>query len=132
MKIEILKNNHLIILNELSFWYWWRLHIIEQWFITNGWSIPRLLWSISHPLLYPFLIAYIIHDFMYSNKFKWIVIRKECDLFFLYNLCQTNKLIWILFYIWVRVWWRNNFKKDLPFEKDKTTIDKLKINDILN
>ena len=117
MKIEILKNNHIILLNKFEFYYWWQIITIPKGFITNGWSIPRFLWAISHPLLYPFLIAYIIHDYMYSKKFPYEITRIECDEFFLYNLSLNNKLIWLLFYLWVRYWWEKNFKKDLPFNK---------------
>ena len=118
MIIQFLKNNHVIILSELSFTYRWVKYTIEKWFITNGWSIPRILWAISHPFFYPFICAYLIHDYMYSNKFKleWLT-RIECDEFFLYNLSLHNKLIWLLFYIWVRFWGKHNFKKDLPFNK---------------
>jgi hypothetical protein len=125
MKLEFLKNNHIVLLTEFEFYYRWQTHIIDKWFITNWGTVPRILWMISHPFLYPYLIAFIIHDFMRSNKFKWEATRKECDEFFLYNISLHNKLIWILFYIWVRLSWGKTYKKDLPF--DKSDLDKLKI-----
>lgn len=118
MKLEFLKNNHIVLLTEFEFYYRWQTHIIPKWFITNGWNLPRALWVLSHPFLYPYLIWFIIHDFMRSNKFKLETTRKDCDEFFLYNISLHNKIIWLLFYIWVRLWWGKTFKKDLPFDKN--------------
>lgn len=128
MKVRFLTNNHIKFLEEITFTYRWIIYTIEKWYITNGWSLPRLLWVLSHPFFYPYLLAYIIHDYMYSNKFKLVITRKEADEFFLYNLSLHNKIIWILFYIWVRIWWKKNFKTDLPFNKKE--IKKYYINNL--
>jgi hypothetical protein len=117
MKIELLNNNYYLTKNEFEFYYKWKVYVINKWFYFNGWSIPRLLWAICHPFLYPYIIAFLIHDYMYSKKFPDKITRNECDKFFMQNLSLHNKIIWIIFYIWVYIWWKNNFKKDLPFDK---------------
>ena len=130
MKLKFLTNNYIVLLNEFEFYYRWQLITLPKGFISNGWSIPRLLWVLSHPFLYPFLIAYLIHDFMYSNKYPYEITRKECDRFFLHNISLHNKGIWLIFYLWVKYWWAKNFKRDLPFNKKE--IKKFRISNKYN
>jgi hypothetical protein len=116
MKLQILNNNYYLTLEEYSFNYRWIDYIIPQFFYWNWGSLPRVLWFISHPVMQPYVLAFLIHDFMYSNKWPKIP-RKECDEFFLYNISLQNKIVWLLFYMWVRLFWKKHYKKDLPFKK---------------
>ena len=85
MIIQFLKNNHVIILNELSFTYRWVKYTIEKWFITNGWSIPRILWAISHPFFYPFICAYLIHDYIINEYMDmWMLLLLVFVMLFLF------------------------------------------------
>ena len=126
MKLLILPNNWYYTLEDLEYYRFWTKRIIKAGFYFNGWSLPRLLWFISHPLLMPYLYAFIIHDFEYSNKCEYKVTRQQADEFFLYNNIHQYKwwrIVSLLMYIWVRIFGWSHFKKDLPFNK-KTLIYK--------
>lgn len=117
MKIDILKNNYCFTLQNIHYEYNWKKKAIKKGFYFNGWSIPRLMWSICHPLLQPYLRYFCIHDYHYSNKCNYNVTRIEADQRLLWDLCRHNKAFWISAYIAVRLFWKRNFKKDLPFKK---------------
>ena len=118
MKIDILKNNYCFTLEDLKDDYDLEDRVIKAWFYFNGWSIPRILWSICHPLLQPYLNAFCKHDFRYSKKCPYPITRVEADQRLLWDLCKHNKTFWISAYISVRLFWRSHFKKDLPFKKN--------------
>lgn len=58
--------------------------IVENWFETDFWSIPRILWLFFNPTKY---IAYILHDQLYSDQYvlrgvdqmKRYITREEAD-----------------------------------------------------
>ena len=117
MKLEILENNYCFTLENVRYYFKWTKYTIKKWFYFNGGSIPRFLWSICHPLLQPYLKYFLLHDFHYSNKCKYKITRKEADEKLLNDLCRHNKLFWVFAYLAVRLFWKSNFKKDLPFKK---------------
>lgn len=129
--LRILENNWYILLTEINYFYKAANRIIPIDFYFNGGSIPRLFWWLCHPLLMPYLQYFAIHDRQYSKKCEYTLTRNEADLLLLYNICTHNKLLWIVVYIAVRVFWFFHFKKDLPFEKNSQTIDKIKIKNII-
>jgi len=95
---------------------------IRKWFITDFWSIPRILWIIFDKSKY---ISYILHDYLYSKK--WIIedidhyekhltipyTRKQADMILLEAL--HIEWCWViergLIYLWVRIWGWLSFKK---------------------
>lgn len=117
MKLDILPNNYCFTLEDLTYDYNLEVKTIKKGFYFNGWSIPRLMWAICHPLLQPYLAYFCKHDYHYSKKCDFIVTRLEADEILLYDLCIHNKAFWISAYIAVRLFWKRNFKKDLPFKK---------------
>jgi len=123
MKLDILKNNYCFTLEDLIYEYNWEEKVIKKGFYFNGGSIPRLAWSICHPLLQPYLAYFCKHDYHYSNKCPYPITRIESDQILLWDLCRHNKAFWISAYIAVRLFWKSHFKKDLPFKK---TLQKLK------
>lgn len=120
MKLIILENNWYLTLEDIEYERFWKKRIIKAGFYFNGWSLPRLLWFISHPLYMPYLYAFIIHDFEYSNKCPYKITRKQADKFFKENCSNkyNSKYIEIkTMYYWVRIFGWSYFKKDLPFSK---------------
>ena len=90
--------------------------IVPAWFVLDMGSIPRIVWRISHPLKYPEIIAFVLHDWRYSKKNNELT-RKEADLEFFELLCINNKIKAYLFYYAVRLFWWFAYKKPLPFNK---------------
>lgn len=86
--------------------------VVEKWFKTNFWSVPRLLWWIFNPTRYN---SYVIHDKAYDQKMIYnsssrefrLLTRKECD----DMLYDWLKYEWAGFierwaiYLGVRLWW---------------------------
>lgn len=88
------------------------LVIIPKWFITDMWSIPRILWIFLNPTKY---ISYVLHDFICSRIPKYWT-RKQADII----LIEWMNIEWASFfeklfvYLWVRIWaffWIWNPKK---------------------
>lgn len=86
---------------------------VEEWFVTDFWSIPRFLWIFFSPTKY---IIYIAHDKLYKNPYVYIkdtkiqrrLTRKECDQVLLDGLTlEWAKVVErICVYLGVRVgWW---------------------------
>lgn len=94
--------------------YW--IIIIPEWFITDFWSIPKVFWWIAHPLEYPYYEAFIMHDYLYSCL-SWCN-RKDCDIMLFKKVEETSFIRALLFYIAVRIFWKHNFKRELPFKKE--------------
>ena len=72
---------------------------VPEWFLTDMWSIPRLLWIFFDKTKY---ISFILHDYLCSNtKYN----RKQADLI----LLEALRIEWasiierICIYIWVRI-----------------------------
>jgi hypothetical protein len=80
--------------------------------VSNGASVPRLLWWI-YPPYGTYTYPAVIHDFLYENN---LYTRKFADRQFLIDMgrCNTNKFTKWLFYYIVRIFgglnW-NKFKK---------------------
>ncbi len=105
---EFLPNTDKIILNELLIYYDPRtdkLITAPVNFITDGASIPKILWSVvGHPFSKKIRKAAIIHDYIYGNLLKYGYNRKDADLLF-YDALIVNDVFWIkakLFYYSVR------------------------------
>lgn len=85
---------------------------IPKGFISDGASIPRILWGIFPPL-HKWTDSAIIHDFLYKTQF---IDRKVCDEIFLKCMLEdrVNKIVSYLFYFSVRLFGRfawNKYKK---------------------
>lgn len=77
--------------------------------VSNGASVPRLLWGIYSPYgtyTYPA----VVHDFLYENN---LYSRKFADRQFLMDMgkCNTNKFTKWLFYLVVRIFGGINWNK---------------------
>lgn len=83
---------------------------VSKWFLTDFWSVPRILWSIFDKTKY---ISYILHDKMYSKEFWIALTRKQADQILLEALHVEGAsfIERTLIYIWVRIWWGLFFKK---------------------
>jgi hypothetical protein len=84
--------------------------------ISNGASVPGLLWGIYSPYgtyTYPS----VIHDYLYENN---LYTREFADRQFLIDMgkCNTNKFTKWLFYYVVRIFGEYNWNK---FKKNGTT-----------
>ena len=82
MKLQILDNNYYLTLEEYYFNYRGKTYKVPKSFYWDGGSLPRMFWFISHPVMKPYVEAFLEHDFFYSNKWPNIS-RKEADEFFL-------------------------------------------------
>lgn len=94
--------------------------VVEKWFVTDLWSIPRLLYALFPPHEY---LAYILHDYLYTMRSmenmagrQIAISRKQADVI-LYDAliaewCPHHKAMMI--YIGVRIggWvsWHNNLR----------------------
>lgn len=78
-------------------------------FVSDGASIPRILWAIFPPF-HRWTDSAIIHDFLYKTQF---IDRKVCDKIFLECMLEdgVNKIVAYLFYLNVRVFGRFAWKK---------------------
>lgn len=98
----------------------WKTYKVKEWFLFNGWSIPKILWSLLwHPFNYKYLYAFFCHDVFYSNRFHnnfpCEVTRKEAD------DKLRNDIWWLMWWIvWlgVRLFWLHNFYRELEIEKN--------------
>ena len=77
--------------------------------VSNGASVPRLLWWI-YPPYGTYTYPAVIHDFLYENN---LYTRKFADRQFLIDMgrCNTNKFTKWLFYYIVRIFGGLNWKK---------------------
>lgn len=83
--------------------------VIHKGTVSNGASVPRLLWGIYSPYgtyTYPA----VVHDFLYENN---MYSRKFADRQFLMDMgrCNTNKFTKWLFYCVVRIFGGLNWNK---------------------
>lgn len=95
---------------------------IPKGFKTDFSSIPEFLWGIMKPFG-DFLLAPIVHDWMYRNDYKveilgWKKARKLADKEMLYISMKTNNKHWYqkldnnVRYFFVRIFGGLNYKKD--------------------
>lgn len=84
----------------------WEKIVVPAGFVSNGTSVPRILWSIFPPHDY-YVKAAILHDYLYN---KGIGTRKEADLVFYEALGVLGmpKLLRKGFYYAVRWFGRRN------------------------
>lgn len=77
--------------------------------VSNGASVPRLLWWI-YPPYGTYTYPAVIHDFLYENN---LYTRKFADRQFLIDMgrCNTNKFTKWLFYYIVRIFGSLNWNK---------------------
>ena len=96
--------------------------VIPKGFETDFSSIPEFMWSIMKPFG-DFLLAPIVHDWMYRNDYKvdeigWYKARLFADKEMLYISKQTNSKKWHnrldnnVRYFFVRIFGGLNYKKD--------------------
>lgn len=86
--------------------------IVEAWFLTDFWSIPRFLWLLFNPTEW---ISYILHDKLYEDQYvligedqlKRYITREEADQILHSALIAewASKLYAWCVYIGVRLWW---------------------------
>lgn len=77
--------------------------------VSNGASVPRLLWWI-YPPYGTYTYPAVIHDFLYENN---LYTREFADRQFLIDMgrCNTNKFTKWLFYYIVRIFGSLNWNK---------------------
>lgn len=86
--------------------------IMREWFETDYWSIPRILWIFLNPTKYN---AYLVHDRLYNAHFyenieteeKKDITRLEADRL-LIKVMEYEKATFLekfFVYWWVRWWW---------------------------
>lgn len=87
--------------------------IVEAWFLTDFWSIPRIFWPIFNPTEW---ISYILHDQLYEDQYvligddqlKRYITREEADQILRSSLIVEWASTWYanMVYLWVRIgWW---------------------------
>lgn len=109
MKLDVLTtDNTNILLEDFKFEAFWKEYTIKAWFRFDGWSLPRPLRFLSHPLYYPYLKAFLIHDRFYSNG---LVDRIFADILFYKMVGEHNELKGILFFIWVFLFWSKYYNE---------------------
>ena len=81
---------------------------IHKGYVSNGASVPRILWGIYSPYG-TYTNPAIVHDYLYENN---LYSRKFSDKQFLIDMgkCGTNKFTKWLFYIVVRIFGQRNWK----------------------
>ena len=82
---------------------------IHKGFVSNGASVPKILWGIYSPYG-TYTMAAIVHDYLYENN---LYTRKFADRQFLIDMgkCGTNKFTKWLFYYIVRIFGSLNWNK---------------------
>ncbi len=110
--IRIVSNDLVEVTSRMSICneFGWRVDV-PRGFVTDGASIPRLLWPlIGHPLSGEFLQAAIVHDLLCHHAFllKSYEHRVMADAFFFWLLAQLHVPYWkqALMYVAVRLWGR--------------------------
>lgn len=95
--------------------------IIPAWFVTNFWSIPRILRVFFNPIKF---LWYILHDWLYTKNIyiqydengttiSVIPTRKQADEI----LREAIKVEWgwkierNMIYLWVRIWGFNHYER---------------------
>lgn len=82
---------------------------VPKWFISNLWSIPKVLWVFFNPTKY---VAFLLHDWMYAIKWAEYS-RKQADMILLealhYEWASFVERFFI--YFWVRLFWFLFYKK---------------------
>lgn len=83
---------------------------VPKWFVTDFWSIPRVLWVFMNPTEYH---SYILHDYLYKHT---ILSRKLSDLSLQIGLL-SEWAYWLEAYtvwVWVRIggWIYYNYQKN--------------------
>lgn len=95
--------------------------IVPSGFKTNFGSIPRIIQAFFSPTKF---LAYVLHDFLYSNDCK-IIFQDEFEThIYPYTRKQADQIMgeaikvewgWFLerhlIYLWVRIWWFLHYKK---------------------
>lgn len=98
---------------------------IPSGFAFDGASIPRIFSFLLKPNDTDSLIAWLEHDFLYSN-ISWEVKRKDADILFMLKLSPLLTRLFV--YIWVRTWGWYSFKRDRNYQKYKIQIEKARKN----
>ena len=86
-----------------------RTVIIPRGYISDGMSVPRVLWRLLSPPVYgETLIPSIIHDWMYDSLY---CSRREADLYYYHGLLANGYPQWksILTYIGVRLFGASHY-----------------------
>ena len=86
-----------------------RTVIIPNGFISDGMSVPRILWRLLSPPIYgETLIPSIVHDWLYCECY---CSRKEADLYYYHGLLDNGYPKWksILTYIGVRLFGASHY-----------------------
>ena len=81
--------------------------IVPKGLITDGGTIPRILWSLFPPY-YKYLPACIVHDYMYLLAVRGVGTKAEADHLFKTNIkrCGLGTKYWWTMYWFVRVFGR--------------------------
>lgn len=93
-------------LDEDLIFHYWKYDIkVPKWFITDFWSIPRILWVILNPTEYT---AFVLHDYLYTKWTKYTkqtadtllyyFLKKQGASYFYILLIKLWLVFWFLFY----------------------------------
>lgn len=81
--------------------------IVPKGLITDGGTIPRVLWSLFPPY-YKYLPACVVHDYMYLLAIRGVGTKADADWLFKKNIqrCGLGASYWWPMYWFVRVFGR--------------------------
>jgi hypothetical protein len=112
------KKDYWEIKENIIFTIWFEKIEVPKWFITDFWSLPKIAWWLLwHPLKYPYLNFYLLHDYFYSCKYKWIINRKGADYILFWQIKKFSILKAVIILIAIRLFWWLFYKKPLQFNK---------------
>jgi len=81
--------------------------IVPKGLITDGGTIPRILWSLFPPY-YRYFPACIVHDYLYLLAVRGIGTKEEADTLFKLNIqrCGLGMKYWLPMYAFVKLFGR--------------------------
>lgn len=93
---------------------------IPAWYAYDWLSIPQLFQNVVDMNESNNVVAWLIHDYLYSLACHIIVTRKDADCKLFNDVDGYGKYA---VYIWVRAWWWYSWKKDSNYKKYKKEIE---------
>jgi hypothetical protein len=97
--------------------------IIPKDFITDFGSYPRFIRIFYTPLNLTYLLANMQHDRRYSKKDTSWMTRQQIDNEYLENGRKYWRVFPIIAFLWVRLFGKKHFKKDLSFDKKSINLN---------
>lgn len=89
------------------------LCVVPSGFVSDGMSVPRVLWRLLSPPIDPVTLApSIIHDWLYTNAAKYGLDRADCDSWYCDALHEQGFPLWkcLLTYVGLRIFGGSHWK----------------------